>query len=66
MLVLVDPHGVCDGKLIAPLSASSLKHVAAVRRGHSLTEAVRFHFMPDIRLICSFHRFGPCTLNKVR
>ncbi len=55
-----------DAKLIATLGAAALEHIAPVSGAHALAKTVCLHFMPDIRLIRSFHGQFPLKILPLR
>ena len=48
-----------NGKFVASLGSTALQHIPAIIAAHALTETMGLHFVPNIRLIRSFHNLIP-------
>ena len=54
-----------DAQFVAAFGASALQNIAAVGGGHPGAEPVRFHFMPNFRLVRAFHLVSLVRENEI-
>ena len=54
-----------DTQPVAAFRAAALQDIAAIGRGHPVTEAVGLHFMPNFWLVSAFHRAYPLCVGRV-